>query len=170
MLNSQARFLDALSALYPGGIPQRLLVAPKPKLENFAGSCEYIPTEPQALIYFVDSDWGLSQSGAPFEGENGTLLRDIVEKGMKLAGKVALVGEHVAKLELVEKLKVDKEIPVLYLALQSNLAEFDRQARGTWFEFHGRRSLLSHSLSEVRRNPQAKKELWVDLKSYMENL
>ncbi|MCB0310148.1 MAG: hypothetical protein KDD42_02865 [Bdellovibrionales bacterium] len=181
-------YLDSVRHLYSGGVPLDLLGGvsnndlASDKLAESRGSKELIVAgnlEGSLTLIVVEADLSADSSGVPFVGKTGELLRNIIEKGLKmdLLQVCVIASKDTSTLEkhlngaLMQKLK-STTILVMGRAAGHTLlkAEIAENQLGRFHKLDGSHVLVTYSLSEVGSSATKKRLFWNHLKSVMERL
>ena len=149
---------------------------------------------PDARLVFVGEAPGRDEDlkGEPFVGKAGSLLTDIIEKGMKISRSEVYIcnvikcrppgnrnpePEEVAECSPFLQAQIDAVRPEVIVALgkfaaQTLLASAEpiSRLRGRWGDYRGIPLMPTFHPAHVLRNPAFKKEVWADIKQVMERL
>lgn len=141
------RYLGSVADLYPGQIP-----------EQFLDRTELWGTATAKLV-FVGC---FSTPERPYSGEDGELLMNAIEKGLKLSLADVAVIAHADGAELAKdalaNFSNDCEVVALGAAVLGS-----SERRGSRVNWDGISIRVTHSLNQVLNGKQAKREFWVDL-------
>ena len=146
---------------------------------------------PRAELVFVGEGPGHDEDvqGIPFVGRAGKLLTDIIEKGMGLRREDVYICNVIKCRPPENRLPEKDEIATCSPFLLRQLAAIAPKVivclgacaaqtllgtnrgishfRGEWFDYRGSRLIATYHPAYLLRNPNAKPEVWNDLKKVM---
>jgi uracil-DNA glycosylase len=150
--------------------------------------------DPRARIMFIGEGPGAfeDETGRPFVGRAGSLLTDIIEKGMKLKRQEVYIA-NIVKCRPPENRDpqpdeigrcigyLDAQImaikPLVIIALGRIAAHTLLESttpisrlRGTFHEYKGIKTMPTFHPSYLLQNPSKKRDVWEDIKKVMEHL
>jgi len=146
-----ARTLDALSSLYPYGLPTSALeVIPR-------GNPAIDRTSPRVVIF-------LAQSLDELPDEERSLLSSIITKGLRIdEGGARIIGLGCSVSEIDRKVKetVTDEMGDCVITFGATDSQTSDEAQASrWDEVKGTPIIFTHSLAEIGTRADLKREFW----------
>ncbi len=188
------------------GDDETTVAASLPQLMEILGDCRrcklskeranivYGVGHPDANVMFVGEAPGADEDrrGEPFVGRAGTLLTDIITKGMKLRREDVYIAnvvkcrpprnrdpevDEVASCEpfLIRQIELVKPQVIIALgrfAVQTLLRSKTpiSRLRGQWHDYRGIRLMPTFHPAYLLRNPAEKRLVWEDIKKVLQDL
>lgn len=133
---------------------------------------EHEPT----LLFLREGELAEAVEMEPFEGEQGALLKKMIEAMEVPLARVCVVQVVVMEGGMIEAVRavLERVKPQATVVLGGNLlgALLGRSvmigsSRGRWIELWGARAMPTHALEHLLENVEAKREAWQDLQAVM---